>query len=1333
MDTAEDQPITNKFVSFSRYSSLAVTVIGIFALTGWIFDIQVFKSVLPGLPTMKANTALAFILAGIVLWFANRGKLELVPFRIVQICSSLVFVIGLFTLMQYSFRWDLGIDQLVFKDLQTQPDSFPGRMAFASALCFSLIGAASIFIRMGNGKVLAIVQYLAVIVLAISFPALVGYVYDVEALYKFGAYSSMALHTTVGFILLALGTLTSRPDRGWMRLISTETAGGSVLRRILPFILGIPIFIGWLVILGNRAGWYETHFGIAMLAVMTASLLIITLWLVSRYVDLIDTNRKRAEEQIVYQANLLENVNDAIVASDANFRLTAWNAAAEAMYGWRADEVLGRTGTEILQTEFPGLGADTMWQKISETGKWRGEATQLRKDGTRIPVDISSIVLHNSDGQVNGYLSVNRDITERKEAESALKRVHEDLEQRVAERTTELSSSEARFRGLFEHAPVSIWEEDFSAVRQYVDDLRRAGITDFSSYFDTYPEEIAKCTSLVKIVDVNHATLEMYQAESKNELLTNLSRVMGPESLPMFKHELLALIRGEVSYENETVNYTLHGERLIIFLNLTIAPGHVGSWSKLFVSISDITKRREAEAALVAEHDLLQELMDNIPDTIYFKDTASRFTRINRAQASVLGVATAEDAIGKTDLDFQTSELAQIFYEEEQQIVQSGESLTNRVEFNPTPDGQPRWFSATKVPIKDGHGNVIGIVGISRDITERKQIEDALREAEIKYRMLVEHLPAIVYLDQYDPTISSGYRPVYMSPQVSTILGYHSEEFIKDPNLWSSLHHPDDHERALIAEAQHYESGTALRQEYRLIARNGGVVWLRDEAVMIRDEATGKVFSQGVLLDITDRKVAEEALRQSEERFRLISWATKDAVWDWNLSSNQIEWGTGLQKIFHYSSETAQTNREWWLEHVHPDDRDKVKRSMKQALERGLEFWSKEYRFQRVDETYANIMDRGYIIRDYTGKPYRIIGAMMDITEQKQAEKALREANEKMARSLSELEMRNQEIVLLNEMGDLLHASLSEREAHAIIVDAAKKLFPNTLGALYLFNTDRTLVTVAASWGDPPPVAQLFAPNDCWALRRGQTHQLYNDESKPPCAHISEPMPAVTYCLPMVAQGEVLGILHLQSPSKEIMTEPKHQLAYTVVEQASMALSNLKLREALREQSIRDPLTGLYNRRYMEEVLKQHLRRVTRHLHPLGVIMIDIDHFKSFNDTHGHAAGDALLRELGRFLQSHIRGEDVACRYGGEEFILIMPHASLETARQRAEDLRDQAKGVHVHDAGQSLGGVTLSLGVAVYPQHGRTMENVLRAADAALYRAKQEGRDRVAVTETAN
>ncbi len=403
---------------------------------------------------------------------------------------------------------------------------------------------------------------------------------------------------------------------------------------------------------------------------------------------------------------------------------------------------------------------------------------------------------------------------------------------------------------------------------------------------------------------------------------------------------------------------------------------------------------------------------------------------------------------------------------------------------------------------------------------------------------------------------------------------------------------------------------------------------------------------------------------------------------------------------------------------------------IKQAVEGGMEFWSKEYRFQRKDGSYADMMDRGYILRDENAKAYRMIGAMLDITERKYMESTLLQANDQMREFLNELQRRNHEIALLNEMGRLLQASQSQEEAYTIIASLSKQLFPQTTGAIYLLDPSRTLASAVASWGVLPAAEENFAPNECWGLRHGQTHPLGEEPIGQSCLHLSDPLPAVSYCLPLQIQGEILGVLHVQSAQKEKLDESKRQLAYNVVEQTGLALSNLKLRAALREQSIRDPLTGLYNRRYMQEAIQQQLSRVTRHLHPLGIIMIDIDNFKHFNDLYGHIVGDLLLRELGQFLQSHIRAEDIACRYGGEEFILIMPEVFLEAAQSRAEQMRREVKELRVQDAGQSYVGITLSFGVAIYPIHGQSIDAVLRAADAALYRGKQAGRDQVVVAE---
>ena len=223
-------------------------------------------------------------------------------------------------------------------------------------------------------------------------------------------------------------------------------------------------------------------------------------------------------------------------------------------------------------------------------------------------------------------------------------------------------------------------------------------------------------------------------------------------------------------------------------------------------------------------------------------------------------------------------------------------------------------------------------------------------------------------------------------------------------------------------------------------------------------------------------------------------------------------------------------------------------------------------------------------------------------------------------------------------------------------------------------------------------------------------------------------------CVPLMAQGTSLGIFHIRFLSCATQgreageLEAKQRLAVAIAENLSLALANLKLRESLQNQAIHDPLTGLYNRRYLEETMDRELHRARRQKTPLGVVMMDLDHFKDFNDTFGHAAGDALLSALANVITTGIRAEDIACRYGGEEFLLIMPGASLETTRERAENLRQAVKNLQVKYQDQLLKSTTISLGVAIFPDHGLTAEEVIAAADAALYRAKQAGRDRVEI-----
>jgi diguanylate cyclase (GGDEF)-like protein len=355
------------------------------------------------------------------------------------------------------------------------------------------------------------------------------------------------------------------------------------------------------------------------------------------------------------------------------------------------------------------------------------------------------------------------------------------------------------------------------------------------------------------------------------------------------------------------------------------------------------------------------------------------------------------------------------------------------------------------------------------------------------------------------------------------------------------------------------------------------------------------------------------------------------------------------------------------------------------------------------------------------GKPYRMIGAMMDITERRQAEEIIHHQNE----MLSSLHYITLNLLKHRELNQLLHALI---EFSAVFLDAPY--------AEIMLVEGEMLVVKAATQNQNHLIGRRMGRKDALlSWQAFDTHEPAVLSDYASWSHRQDIYNVFSLFavadFPILNDDECLGVLALGRDKPDYaFNSDQIQFGRLFASLTALVLNNAQLREALREQSIRDPITGLYNRRYMEEVLKQQLNRVTRQLHSLGIIMIDIDHFKLFNDTHGHAAGDALLRELGQFLQSHIRGEDIACRYGGEEFTLIMPDASLEAAQQRAEYLRQGARQLRLHDAGQFHEGITLSAGVAIYPQHGRTIENVLRAADAALYRAKQEGRDRVVVAD---
>lgn len=357
-----------------------------------------------------------------------------------------------------------------------------------------------------------------------------------------------------------------------------------------------------------------------------------------------------------------------------------------------------------------------------------------------------------------------------------------------------------------------------------------------------------------------------------------------------------------------------------------------------------------------------------------------------------------------------------------------------------------------------------------------------------------------------------------------------------------------------------------------------------------------------------------------------------------------------------------------------------------------------------------------------------------EIRRRASAEAASSDARRQLMVTIEKLEEHGADLNELSRYSGMLQSCVRSEEAIRLATQHFSRLLPEVGGTLYRIRASQDYAEEAAHWGEHAlHSGAMFPLEACWALRRGQPHVHRAHAEMLGCTHLVAPAlhaAPTTACIPLIAQGTQLGLLYLSSHDDAFLA--RQDLVETAAEQLSMALSNLELQERLRIQSIREPLTGLFNRRYLEESLTRELARCDRRGLPLSVMMMDLDHFKAFNDLHGHVGGDTLLSGFGQLLLRLARAEDIACRYGGEEFTLILPETDAETARERAESIRAAVGAMRIRHMGQELPAVTVSIGVASFPLNGREGESLIRHADEALYRAKRGGRDRVEMATVA-
>ncbi len=376
-------------------------------------------------------------------------------------------------------------------------------------------------------------------------------------------------------------------------------------------------------------------------------------------------------------------------------------------------------------------------------------------------------------------------------------------------------------------------------------------------------------------------------------------------------------------------------------------------------------------------------------------------------------------------------------------------------------------------------------------------------------------------------------------------------------------------------------------------------------------------------------------------------------------------------------------------------------------------------------------------IRDDRGN---LIGAshiVRNIQKRVETEKAILTANEKLTLAYQALKTHDEGVSLLNQMDALLQTCSTVNEALELTVSYCKKLLPFTGGIIYLTHSSGNYLVSSAHWDTTKNNKEIFSTDQCWALRQGKTYRFFNKENNIRCKHyITDDQLQLCFCVPLLAQNDNIGLLYIEIKKASCQTKEQlneiadgHELIINnLAGLIALSIANIRLKDTLRIRSIRDPLTKVYNRAYLNESLEREIHRAERSKTGLAIMMIDIDHFKNINDKFGHQTGDLVLQTIGNLLLKQVRKSDIACRYGGEEFLLMFYDFSLKDAVERAEQIRKKISRIKLNFSDKIIHSITASFGIAMYPEHGEDMEKLIRASDQALYESKKMGRDKVTV-----
>ncbi|STY29866.1 regulatory protein (GGDEF, PAS, PAC domains) [Legionella wadsworthii] len=493
--------------------------------------------------------------------------------------------------------------------------------------------------------------------------------------------------------------------------------------------------------------------------------------------------------------------------------------------------------------------------------------------------------------------------------------------------------------------------------------------------------------------------------------------------------------------------------------------------------------------------------------------------------------------------------------------------------------------------------------------------------------------------------------------------------------------------------------------------------------VLFATAGVNQFLMKSIYLEIYSLNLLSD-LKRSEESFRNTIENAPIGMAIVSTEGKCIHTNRTLQEILGYSDEELHNQN--MLEMTYRDDVAMTEDAMDKLIHGDLRISHMEKRYVRKDGSIIWAMVSATIIRNEQGEPINFIIQMKDVSDRVQNEEKMRELNEKTMETLNELKLLEHDESLLNKLNRSLQICITTEEAYPRINIIAQDLFPELSGGLSIYNQVTNQMETVVQWGNEKFLPIIFSPMDCFSIREA-TPNLVDDPNKSvPCAHYQTPPQGGYMALPLMVQNELIGVIHLLAPKGKKIIQHQQDMAHSFGNIVKLAIANINLRVSLSELSIHDPLTNLYNRRYLNDVLTRELIRIAREKNNLCVALLDIDNFKSFNDTYSHLAGDEVLKSIGKLFKETFRESDIAVRFGGEEFVIVLLNTTLNNAISRMEELRDKIKNQSIYFKNNTLTHITVSIGVAEAPQHGATIDEIIKAADHALYAAKQAGKDQV-------